>query len=672
MADGFAAAQATDEDRFRRLFEHAVLGLFRSTAEGRLLDANPALLRILGLQGMEPLAVAGLWSLFVDAAERDALLAAIAAGPLSGFEARLRRADGKAIWCRISAFPVRGADGAVECIEGTLGDVTATKEAEATLRGQLATIIDFIPEALVAVDRAGKVIIWNHAVEVMTGVPASEMIGQDNYAHAIPFYGERRPILVDLAWERHEQVVARYAHLAWKDGILSGEAYTPALGGEVFLLASATLLRDSEGEAVAAVELIRDISDRKAMEKALHESEERYRTLMSNLPIGVYRNTAGPKGHFIAANPAIARMFGYESTDAFLQCKASDLYEDPAQRERFSATLLAQGSVDGMEVRFRRKDGSPMWGAISAEAIRDEKGEFVYFDGIIEDITRRKQAEEELVRARDAAEDANRTKSAFLANMSHELRTPLNAIIGYSEMLMEECEDAGKDECLPDLKNIRTAGKHLLGLINSVLDLSKIEAGKVELTLESFPIRELTAELATLAKPMIDKNRNKFTLECVDDIGEMHGDMQRLRQILFNVLSNACKFTDAGTVTLRAERTLVEQAECIEFHIADTGIGMTPEQAKCLFKPFVQADASTTKKFGGTGLGLSISRKLCELMGGAIWFDSEPGKGSVFHVRLPALQEGVPRRPMRGPSMASLPVQGDAAAEVRGSRRTGP
>ncbi len=318
---------------------------------------------------------------------------------------------------------------------------------------------------------------------------------------------------------------------------------------------------------------------------------------------------------------------------------------------------LAQARrTEPMRWTYVRKDGTPFPAEVSVTLLQGSDGSVSGFLCAGTDLTERERVQAEIRTALEATEEANRTKSAFLANMSHELRTPLNAIIGYSEMLIEECEDEGKDDFIPDLKNIRTAGKHLLGLINSVLDLSKIEAGKVELVLEAFPVRELLAELATLSKPLVDKNRNKLALLCPDDIGDMTSDMLRLRQILFNLLSNACKFTNAGTVTLSAERSLVEDTECIEFHIADTGIGMTPEQARRLFTPFVQADASTTKKFGGTGLGLSISKKLCELMGGAIWFDSEEGQGSVFHVRLPAGQERVPRKPMRGPSLASIPV----------------
>ncbi|MEZ0218148.1 MAG: response regulator, partial [Rariglobus sp.] len=241
--------------------------------------------------------------------------------------------------------------------------------------------------------------------------------------------------------------------------------------------------------------------------------------------------------------------------------------------------------------------------------------------------------------ARELAEDANRTKSAFLANMSHELRTPMNAIIGYSEMLIEESEDTGHDEAIPDLKKIHTAGKHLLGLINDVLDISKIEAGKMTLFLEDVPVPSLVSEVAATIHPLIEKNQNNLVIECPADLGTLRADVTKVRQTLFNLLSNAAKFTHAGTITLTVARKHHQHRDWITFRVADTGIGMTPDQLGKLFQAFVQADASTTRKYGGTGLGLAISRKFCQLMGGDITVASEPGKGTAFTATIPARVE---------------------------------
>jgi GAF domain-containing protein/CheY-like chemotaxis protein len=233
-------------------------------------------------------------------------------------------------------------------------------------------------------------------------------------------------------------------------------------------------------------------------------------------------------------------------------------------------------------------------------------------------------------------EAADRHKSEFLANMSHELRTPLNAIIGYSEMLQEDAADLGAEQFTDDLKRINAAGKHLLELINAVLDLSKIEAGKMELYLESFDVAGLVRDIAAVIQPLAAKNANRLEVRCPDDVGTMRADLTKVRQALFNLLSNACKFTDRGTISLVVAREASDGHDCLMFDVSDTGIGMTPEQVSRLFEAFSQADAATTRRYGGTGLGLALSRRLCRMMGGDVTVESAAGRGSTFTIRLPA------------------------------------
>jgi signal transduction histidine kinase/DNA-binding response OmpR family regulator len=252
-----------------------------------------------------------------------------------------------------------------------------------------------------------------------------------------------------------------------------------------------------------------------------------------------------------------------------------------------------------------------------------------------EEVALARRAAEE---ARRAAEDANQSKSQFLANMSHELRTPLNAIIGYSEMIMEDAEDAGIEDFSADLERIRDAGNHLLGLINEVLDLSKIEAGKMEVHLEAFDPRDMLNSVVATVVPLIDKKGNLLALEIEDLPGEMISDLTKVRQMLLNLLSNAAKFTEGGTITVRARCV----GEATAFSVTDTGIGMTPEQVEKLFQPFVQADTSTTRKYGGTGLGLTITRRFARLLGGDVEVESDFGRGTTFTLRLPV--EGCPKR----------------------------
>jgi len=249
---------------------------------------------------------------------------------------------------------------------------------------------------------------------------------------------------------------------------------------------------------------------------------------------------------------------------------------------------------------------------------------------------RLQQTNAELSTARDEAEDANRAKSAFLAQMSHELRTPLNAIIGYGELLIEDAEEDGNQSLIDDLNKIIEAGRHLLTLINDILDLSKIDAGKMELHLERFNIQQLVESVVDTIDPLVKKNSNTLKLQSNGNVGEMYADHTRVRQVLLNLLSNACKFTENGQIDLIAQRINVDDTPYIQFQVKDTGIGMTTEHLGKLFQTFTQADSSTTRKYGGTGLGLSISRKFCELMGGGVAVESRPGAGSTFTVRIPA------------------------------------
>jgi len=252
------------------------------------------------------------------------------------------------------------------------------------------------------------------------------------------------------------------------------------------------------------------------------------------------------------------------------------------------------------------------------------------------EIIHRKQTQEELLKAKHAAEDASRAKSAFLANMSHELRTPLNAIIGYSEMLEEETRDLGKVENQQDLRKIQSAGKHLLSLINDVLDLSKIEAGKMGLHLETFDVSLMVEEMVTTLQPAIAKNANNMRVRLAGDVGMMRADATKVRQILFNLLSNACKFTDHGTISLDVSQSAMEGQEWIRFRVKDTGIGISSKQQEKLFQEFTQADATISRKYGGTGLGLAISYRFVQMMKGRIGVESQEGQGSTFTVYLPA------------------------------------
>lgn len=264
------------------------------------------------------------------------------------------------------------------------------------------------------------------------------------------------------------------------------------------------------------------------------------------------------------------------------------------------------------------------------------------------------QSASELVIAHDQAVEANSSKSLFLANMSHELRTPLNAIIGYSEMLVEDLEPQNQTDTVEDLKKIQQAGKHLLSIINEILDLSKIEAGKIELHLESFDVFDIVHGVSATIQPLALKNNNQFEFISSESLGAMYSDLTRLRQILYNLLSNACKFTKDGKITLRILHEGEGENAFMLFIVEDTGIGINPNQLKHIFDPFKQADSSTTREYGGTGLGLTISKRFCELLGGSILVESEYKKGTRFIAKLPISSphendENQPRPRLSGP-----------------------
>ena len=302
-------------------------------------------------------------------------------------------------------------------------------------------------------------------------------------------------------------------------------------------------------------------------------------------------------------------------------------------------TAAKQFAAGGRDIELTIKSGDEL-GSLTETfndmvgSIRDRETELRRYREHLEEIVSERTAQ--LAEATEAAETANQAKSAFLANMSHELRTPMNAIIGYSEMLIEDAEDDDNEAIVPDLQRILSSGKHLLALINDILDLSKIEAGRMDLYLERFDLSQMLEEAAATITPLLAKNNNHLAMDLGGDLGSIRADLTKVRQALFNLLSNAAKFTSEGVITLTATREQRDDDEWIKLAVTDTGIGISPDKIDHVFEEFSQADESTTRQYGGTGLGLTISRRFCKMMGGDITVTSELGTGSTFTIELPA------------------------------------
>ena len=385
--------------------------------------------------------------------------------------------------------------------------------------------------------------------------------------------------------------------------------------------------RAIDGERMITIE---DLTHEDAEREALRRSAQQMRALLDSSPVAVA--IVGSGGQLLYTNHRHDELYGVTADQ--MPKNVRELYVDPAQRDRLLEIFRRDGQLLNAEVHNRRPDGGTFWSLLSWK--RTEYDGQPVLISWINDITERKQAEAAVQEARRVAEQANRTKSDFLANMSHELRTPLNAIIGYSEMLMEDAADRGDEASVGDLQKIKGAGKHLLGIINDILDLSKIEAGRMDVYLEQVFLPRLIEEVRTIVEPLMSKNGNTLVIDCSADIGSLRTDLTKLKQSLINLLSNAAKFTKQGEVRLSLARVADEgRPASIRFAVSDSGIGMTEEQMGRLFQAFTQADSSTTRHFGGTGLGLTITKHFCTMLGGAVDVASKPGEGSTFTITLP-------------------------------------
>ncbi len=406
--------------------------------------------------------------------------------------------------------------------------------------------------------------------------------------------------------------------------------------------------------------LVRDVSERRQalqeLERARRDSAY-FHTLIHTVNDGILVNAVDGAIEFV--NSQLAGLLRATPEEMVGHYIFDYMDDESAAAAKENLRRRREGAEDQFDFRWQRKDGSAFWSIVAAKPLYDERGQHRGSLVAVTDITRRKQAEDELLRARDElerrvaertealntevaerrraeseAQAASQTKSLFLANMSHELRTPLNAILGYSELVIEEA-DPGATQLRSDVERIRGAADHLLELINNILDLSKIEAAKMELSVERFVLGDLLEDLRSTILPLMIKNQNRMQVHCPARERTVATDRTKLKQVVLNLLSNACKFTRRGWVDLRVELVWEEGVEWLGVEVADTGIGIPEHKLPNLFHLFAQADGSVSRQYGGTGLGLAISRELCRLLGGEIAVRSRVGEGTTFSLRIP-------------------------------------
>ena len=545
------------------------------------------------------------------------------------------------IWVLDRGIAVRNEAGRAVRLVGAVSDITAQKNAEAALRDseqRYALAMEAVNEAVFDWDVASD--------QVFSSPRLVEMLGEERMFRTAREWLEQihpddrsqfRKALVNHLKGRARRFECEYRYRRG-DGSW-GWARHHGLG-----------LRDEHGRVYRMAGSWGDITEQKELSRALVEVEARFTDALEAVATGIALFDGDDR--LVLCNSRFRELYA-EVADVFqpgitfaeivnIAAERGVVASTAGRLEAWISERLASHRNPAGPIEYQIDDGR--W--LQIDEHRTHEGGII---GIYTDITELKRREQELAEARDEAMEATRAKSKFLANMSHELRTPLNAVIGITEMLKEDAEEFGQDDLIEPLRRIHGAGNHLLHLINEILDLSKIEAGRLELHFEEVDLASLLGEVAATARPLADKNGNRLEVRCPDGLGSTVTDLTRLRQIILNLLSNACKFTEHGEVTLEAARATRDGREWLTFTVRDTGIGMTPEQMGRVFEEFGQADSATTRKYGGTGLGLAISRRLCQLMNGDISVESAPGTGSSFSVGLP------------GSAAATLPTRDHSA-----------
>ncbi len=622
------------EARIRLLFDSVGEGIYGIDNQGCCTFCNPSALRLLGFDSIGQVLGRDMHQLIhhtqSDGSPFPSNLCPIyqtfhSGEGVVGVEDWFFRADGRRIPVEYRAHAIR-RDGEILGAVVTFVDLAPKQRAEAEmrLRDRALRAIGqgvFITDASLA---DNPIIYANAAFERLTGHDQESWTGR-----SIDLLdSEQSPSSIDqlraAIKERRDATVEMLARR--KDGSTFWQSMTLAP------------VEDRFARVSHFVGVITDVSERRENEQNLQHSESRLRLMLES--VRDYAIFSVDLDRRVSSwNSGAERLFGL-SESRIVGHPTDSLFTLEDQLARVPAEELSKAAATGRSEDERwqiRGDGSRFFASGLVTAIRDDAGELIGYTKVSRDITESKRVETELRAAKEAAESAIRAKSTFLSNMGHEFRTPLNAIIGFSEMLEDEAMERDVKDFVPDLKRIQESGYLLLKLINDVLDLSKIEAGRMDLSHEFFDVTDLVRSVVQTTEPLAEQQGTTVQVHYSKDLGTLNSDLNKVSQGLCHLLSNAIKFTGSGTIVLRAFRELDEHGrDWVIFTVADDGIGMTREEMSRLFQPFVQADGSTARRFGGTGLGLTITHRFCQMMGGRIDVESQPGAGSTFIMRLPA------------------------------------
>ncbi len=494
-------------------------------------------------------------------------------------------------------------------------------------KDRIDSILQASPDGICVINTKGIIQMANQSMLKIFGYELDEVLGNrinmlmhDDISAKHDHYLER------VVWGREPKIIGKGAREV--EGRRKDGSFFP-LDLSVSMIGS--------GKDALFVGILRDITERVAMEKNAKEQAAFQAALLDAVPNPIFVKDLNLR--YTAFNRAYEEAFGMRRED-FIGKTVLDADYLAEAREGYHESdkeLIEKGGFTRDQYAARFADGEEHEVLYWRRTFDLSDGKPGGMLGLLIDITDRKQMELEMAAAQEQAETANKTKSEFLANMSHELRTPMNAIIGYGEMLIEDAEDEGQDDMIPDLDKIVTAGKHLLQLINDVLDISKVEAGHMDMYLEEFDITKMIEDAASTVTTLVEKNNNVLDIQIEEDIGSMVADMTKVRQMVFNLVSNAAKFTSDGTVGIQAGTMDKKGKPFIRLAVTDTGIGIPEDKLDHIFEEFTQADSSTTRNYGGTGLGLALVRRFTIMMGGDVRVESTPGEGSAFILEIPAL-----------------------------------